>query len=64
MNENIEYKKGWQIKKNGSPTSLHNRFNDDKIYGVIDSTGNLGESFLKIYKDTVLKEQQLNGKFN
>lgn len=42
MKENIEYKKGWQIEKNGSPESLHNKFSDDKIKSGIDSTGNIG----------------------
>lgn len=42
MKENIEYKKGWQIEKNGSPNSLHFKFSDDKIYHGINSSLNLG----------------------
>ena len=42
MKENIEYHKGWQIEKNGSPGSLHNKFSNDKIVHGIDSSLNLG----------------------
>lgn len=42
MNENIEYKKGWQIEKNGSPNSLHFKFSNDKIIHGIDTSLNLG----------------------
>lgn len=58
MKENIEYHKGWQIEKNGSPGSLHNKFSNDKIVHGIDSSLNLGmaeaenmnKEFEKIYE--------------
>ena len=39
---NIEYYRNWQIDKNKSPGSLHDKFSDDKIYHGIDWTLNLG----------------------
>lgn len=55
---NIEYYRNWQIDKNKSPGSLHDKFSDDKIYHGIDWTLNLGmaetkemeEEFHKIYE--------------
>jgi hypothetical protein len=65
---NIEYHRGWQIEKNGSPGSLHNKFSNDKIIHGIDSSLNIGmaetqdmnKDFEKIYESTHKMEEWID----